>query len=107
MSTRRFLTTLTLGAALAALSPAAAQDAEIARQEKKIAEHKVFYSSTAATRLYFAGEDAPAYYAKHRRALWSAIVLYKLQDEYVTHVARIDRTELLTRVVQGRRGRNG
>lgn len=39
--------------------------------------------------------EAQDFYARHRAAIWLVVVLYKLQDEYVTHVANVDRTELL------------
>ena len=28
-------------------------------------------------------------------AVWAIVVLYKMQDEYITHVGNVDRTELI------------
>lgn len=39
--------------------------------------------------------DAPAFYARHRVAVWAIVVLYKMQDEWVTHIGNVDRTELI------------
>ncbi len=33
---------------------------------------------------------------RHRVAIWAFVVLDKLQDEWITHVGNIDRTELIT-----------
>ncbi len=35
-------------------------------------------------------------YTAHRIAIWIFVVVYKLQDEWVTHVGNIDRTDLIT-----------
>jgi hypothetical protein len=35
-------------------------------------------------------------YVRHRTAIWVFVVAYKLQDEWVTHVGNIDRTDLVT-----------
>jgi hypothetical protein len=39
---------------------------------------------------------AAAWFARHRVVIIVLVVLYKLQDEYVTHIGNIDRTELIT-----------
>ncbi len=39
--------------------------------------------------------EAPAFFARHQVAIGLLVVLYKLQDEYVTHIGNIDRTELV------------
>jgi len=35
---------------------------------------------------------------RHRRLIVVLVVLYKLQDEYVTHIGNFDRTEIITGV---------
>ncbi|MFM2105957.1 MAG: hypothetical protein RL338_989 [Chloroflexota bacterium] len=42
--------------------------------------------------------------ARHRLPIGAAIVVYKLQDEYFTHVANVDRSELIQRFLEGLRG---
>ena len=54
-----------------------------------------------ATVLVLKREDAPAFYARHAVVIWVLVVVYKLQDEYVTHVANVDRSELLGRLLGG------
>ena len=44
--------------------------------------------------------EAPAFFERHAVAIWLVVVCYKLQDEYVTHVANVDRTELLGRLAE-------
>jgi hypothetical protein len=48
-----------------------------------------------ATIRFFKDDAAPAFYARHRVAIWTVVVLYKLQDEWVTHIGNVDRTELI------------
>lgn len=48
-----------------------------------------------ATIRAFARADAPSVYARHRLMVWAIVVLYKLQDEWVTHIGNVDRTELI------------
>lgn len=48
-----------------------------------------------ATLLFFKKDEAHAVYARHRLAIWIFIVLYKLQDEWVTHIGNIDRSDWL------------
>jgi hypothetical protein len=52
-----------------------------------------------ATILFFEKEKerAHAFYLRHRVAIWIFIVLYKLQDEWVTHIGNIDRSDLVRR----------
>ena len=38
---------------------------------------------------------------RHRWLIGTLIVLYKLQDEYVTHVGNIDRSELIRQILGG------
>jgi len=45
---------------------------------------------------HFKPDDVVDIYMRHRVAIWVFVVLYKLQDEWVTHVGNIDRTELIT-----------
>ncbi len=49
-----------------------------------------------ATIRHFNPERVAEIYTRHRVAIWVFVVLYKLQDEWVTHVGNIDRTELIT-----------
>lgn len=41
-------------------------------------------------------ERTAAWFLRHRTVIVVLVVLYKLQDEYVTHIGNIDRTELIT-----------
>lgn len=50
-----------------------------------------------ATIYHFRHERVFDIYTRHRIGIWIFVVLYKLQDEWITHVGNIDRTELLTR----------
>jgi len=43
-------------------------------------------------------DGAPAFYQRHIVAIWAIVVLYKLQDEYITHVGNIDRSETIARL---------
>ena len=38
---------------------------------------------------------------RHRWLIGGAIVVYKLQDEYFTHIANIDRSEFFQRLLGG------
>ncbi|MFA7249507.1 MAG: hypothetical protein WC273_07710 [Dehalococcoidia bacterium] len=53
-----------------------------------------------ATILVFRRDRAPAFYARHTVAIWVIVVLYKMQDEFLTHVANLDRSELIARLLQ-------
>ncbi|MDD4624903.1 MAG: hypothetical protein WCX23_00430 [Candidatus Paceibacterota bacterium] len=35
------------------------------------------------------------FYLKHKWAIWIFVVLYKMQDEYLTHIANIDRSDAI------------
>ena len=48
-----------------------------------------------ATILLFKQSDAAAFFARHAIVIWVLVVAYKLQDEYVTHVGNIDRSEIV------------
>jgi hypothetical protein len=52
-----------------------------------------------ATILFFKKEGGHAFYQRHRIAIWIFIVLYKLQDEWVTHVGNVDRSDLVRRLL--------
>jgi hypothetical protein len=41
-------------------------------------------------------ERTAGWFVRHRTLIVVLVVLYKLQDEYVTHIGNIDRTELIT-----------
>ena len=49
-----------------------------------------------ATIRHFKPERVVEIYNRHRVAIWIFVVLYKLQDEYVTHVGNFDRSDLIT-----------
>ena len=51
--------------------------------------------------LLYKRADAPAFFARHAIVIWLLVIVYKLQDEYVTHVGNIDRTELIGRLFGG------
>ncbi len=48
-----------------------------------------------ATIRFFKKEDAPEVFTKWRIPIAIFIFLYKMQDEYITHIGNIDRTELV------------
>ena len=48
-----------------------------------------------ATILFLKGADAPALFARHAIVIWTLVIAYKVQDEYVTHVGNVDRSELV------------
>ena len=48
-----------------------------------------------ATIAFFRGADAPAFYRRHAVAIWAVVILYKMQDEWITHVSNLDRSELI------------
>jgi hypothetical protein len=56
-----------------------------------------------ATAAFFlkSEERTAAWFARHRVVIVVLVVLYKLQDEYVTHIGNIDRTELISRLWGG------
>ncbi|MDE2701918.1 MAG: hypothetical protein F4X41_05120 [Chloroflexi bacterium] len=54
-----------------------------------------------ATILLFKRGDAPAFFARHAVLIWVLVIAYKLQDEFITHVANVDRSELISRLFGG------
>ncbi|MEX2447061.1 MAG: hypothetical protein WD734_06945 [Dehalococcoidia bacterium] len=48
-----------------------------------------------ATILFFRRSDGHAFYRRHIVVVWAIVVLYKMQDEWITHVGNVDRTDLL------------
>ena len=54
-----------------------------------------------ATILFFKHSEAPAFFARHAVVIWVLVVAYKLQDEFITHVANVDRSELIARLFGG------
>ena len=54
-----------------------------------------------ATILFWKRGDAPAFFARHAVLIWVLVIAYKLQDEFITHVANIDRSELIGRLFGG------
>ena len=51
-----------------------------------------------ATIRHFKPDRVVEIYMRHQVAIWVFVVLYKLQDEWITHVGNVDRTELITRL---------
>ena len=54
-----------------------------------------------ATILFFKRSEAPAFFARYAIAIWVLVVVYKLQDEFITHVANVDRSELIAKLFGG------
>jgi hypothetical protein len=52
-----------------------------------------------ASILFFKRDGGHAFYLRHRAAVWSVVVLYKLQDEWFTHIANVDRSDLARRLL--------
>jgi len=51
-----------------------------------------------ATVQFWKRDAAPAFYRQHWLAIWLIVIVYKMQDEWITHMANIDRTELIQRL---------
>lgn len=49
-----------------------------------------------ATIRHFRKERVHEIYTKHRVAIWIFVVLYKMQDEYITHVGNFDRSDFIS-----------
>ena len=54
-----------------------------------------------ATILFFKRSEAPAFFSRHAVLIWVLVIAYKLQDEFLTHVANVDRSELIGRLLGG------
>lgn len=52
-----------------------------------------------ATIVFFKKARAENFYLKHRAVIWIFVILYKLQDEWITHIGNIDRTEWVRRIL--------
>lgn len=52
-----------------------------------------------ATIRVFKREEPYAFYRRHLLWVWAIVILYKMQDEWITHVGNIDRSELLGRLL--------
>lgn len=51
-----------------------------------------------ATISFFKKNKVNEFYNKHRLAIWIFVILYKMQDEYFTHIANLDRSDLLQNI---------
>jgi hypothetical protein len=51
-----------------------------------------------ATIVFFKKANAFAFYQKHKVIVWIIVIVYKMQDEWITHIANVDRTELIQRL---------
>jgi len=47
-----------------------------------------FFNKNAESRAY-------GFYSKHKWPIWIFVVIYKMQDEYITHIANIDRSDFI------------
>ncbi len=45
--------------------------------------------------------EAPRFYSRHAMTIWALVIVYKLQDEYVTRMANVDRSDFLERLFGG------
>lgn len=57
---------------------------------------------TYATIFFFKkarGSQTYAFYVRHKWAIWILVVLYKIPDEYLTHIANIDRSDFIKNLV--------
>ena len=48
-----------------------------------------------ATISFFKKSKAHEFYLKHRVIIWTIVIVYKMQDEYITHIANVDRSTLI------------
>jgi len=53
----------------------------------------IFFIKKAAEPLTY------EFYRKHKWAIWVFVVIYKMQDEYITHIANTDRSDLIKRLL--------
>jgi hypothetical protein len=51
-----------------------------------------------ATIAFFKETNAYAFYQKHKIIIWAVVIGYKLQDEWITHIANVDRSELILKL---------
>lgn len=52
-----------------------------------------------ASIVFFKHKKAPKVYQKYFWLIWIFVITYKLQDEYITHIGNIDRSELINRLL--------
>jgi len=55
-----------------------------------------------ATIFFFNKASEPMayeFYLKHKQAVWIFVIIYKIQDEYLTHIANVDRSDLIKNLV--------
>ena len=45
--------------------------------------------------------NAYNFYLKHKWAIWIFVLVYKMQDEYLTHIANVDRSDLIRSLFHG------
>jgi hypothetical protein len=53
-----------------------------------------------ATIIFIKKNKAYAFYLKNKVLIWSFVVLYKMQDEYITHIGNFDRSELISTIIR-------
>lgn len=53
-----------------------------------------------ATIIFFKKDGAHKFYLKHKALVWIGVILYKLQDEWITHIANIDRSDTIKSIIR-------
>jgi len=41
-----------------------------------------------------------AFYQKHKWMIWIFVIIYKMQDEYITHIANLDRSDFIKNLLE-------
>jgi hypothetical protein len=54
-----------------------------------------------ATITIIKGKKTEKFFIKHKTIIWILVIIYKIQDEWITHIANIDRTDLILRMLSG------
>jgi hypothetical protein len=53
-----------------------------------------------ASLVFLKKAKAYDFYTKHKFAIWLFVFIYKMQDEWITHIANIDRSEFLQSLIK-------
>jgi hypothetical protein len=51
-----------------------------------------------ATIAFFKKANAYIFYQQHKVFIWIIVIGYKMQDEWITHIANVDRTEFIIKL---------
>jgi len=57
-----------------------------------------------ATIFFFKKASEPRayeFYLKHKWVIWIFVIIYKMQDEYLTHIANLDRSDFIKHLLGG------